>query len=93
MGEETELPSLRDTVFESRFNEKNQGWLVSSRNLAGQFADQGGASDPGYLLKHSSRATIDLLAQDFTLDLSRDFFVEAEVEWFSGYEGYAYGLA
>jgi len=92
-GEETGLPSLRTTVFESRLNEKNQGWLNSSRNLSGQFADLDGASGSGYLLKHGARSTIDLLAKDFSLDLSRDFFVEAEIEWVSGDDGYAYGLA
>ena len=92
-GEVTEIPSLRTTVFESTFKEKNQGWLISSRNLAGQFTDLGGSAGAGYLLKHSSRSSIDLLAQNFTLDLSRNFFVEAEIEWISGDEGYAYGLA
>ena len=92
-GEETRMPSLRTTVFESRLNEKNQDWLISSRNLAGQFADLGGSAGSGYLLKHSSRSVIDFLAQDFDLDLARDFFVETEIEWISGDEGYAYGLA
>ncbi|MDP2790325.1 MAG: WG repeat-containing protein [Rectinemataceae bacterium] len=92
-GEKTELPSRRDTMFESRFNEKNQSWLISARNLTGQFTDLGGSAGLGYLLKHGSRSSIDMLAQDFSLDLSRDFFVEAEIEWISGDEGYAYGLA
>ena len=92
-GEKTELPSLRTTVFESRLNEKNQDWLISSRNLTGQFADLGGSAGSGYMLKHGSRTKIDFLDQDFTLDLSRDFFVEAEIEWISGDAGYAYGLA
>gem|GEM_PF-893513 len=92
-GEETKLPSLRDTVFESTFNEKNQSWLISLRNLTGQFTDLGGSAGSGYLLKHSSRNAIDILAQDFIMDLSRDFFVETEIEWISGDEGYAYGLA
>lgn len=92
-GEKTELPSLRTTVFESRLNEKNQGWLISSKSLSGQFTDLGGAAGSGYLLKHNSRNAIDTLAQDFIVDLSRDFFVETEIEWISGDEGYAYGLA
>jgi hypothetical protein len=92
-GEETQLPSLRTTVFESRFNEKNQGWLVSSGKMAGQFSDFGGSSGSGYLLKHSSRSAIDFLTRDFDLDLSRNFFVEAEIEWISGDDAYAYGLA
>jgi len=92
-GEETKLPSLRTTVFESGLNEKNQSWLISSRNLTGQFTDLGGSAGSGYLLKHSSRSALDFLAKDFTLDLSRDFFVEAEIEWISGDAGYAYGLA
>ncbi len=92
-GEKTALPSLRTTVFESRFNEKNQGWLISARDLLGQFTDLGGSGSSGYYLKHNSRNSIDLLAQDFSLDLARDFFVEAEIEWVSGDEGYAYGLA
>jgi len=93
MGEETGLPSLRNTVFESTFTEKNQSWLISSKNLTGQFTDLGGSAGSGYLLKHSTRSAIDILAQDFIVDLSRDFFVEAEIEWISGDEGYAYGLA
>jgi hypothetical protein len=92
-GEELKLPSLRTTVFESKLNEKNQSWLISSRNLSGQFADLGGSSGSDYLLKHSSRTKIDILARDFSLDFARDFFVEAEIEWISGDEGYAYGLA
>lgn len=92
-GEETTFPSLRTAVFESRFNEKNQSWLISSRNLAGQFTDLGGTAGSGYLLKHSSRSALDFLAKDFALDLSRDFFVETEIEWISGDTGYSYGLA
>lgn len=92
-GEETKLPSLIATVFESRLSDKNQGWLISSRNLAGQFADQGGSAGSGYLLKHSSRSALDFLAKDFALDLSRDFFVETDIEWISGDAGYSYGIA
>ncbi len=92
-GEKTALPSLRMIVFESIFNERNQSWLISSRNLTGQFADLGGSAGSGYLLKHNSRTSFDLLSQDFSLDLARDFFVEAEIEWISGDDGYAYGLA
>ncbi|MDX9783841.1 MAG: hypothetical protein RBT72_03710, partial [Spirochaetia bacterium] len=92
-GEKTEIPSLRATIFESRFGEKNQDWLNSARNWSGQFADQGGSAGSGYLLKHSSRNSLDFLINDFAFDLSRDFFLEAEIEWVSGDVGYGYGLA
>lgn len=92
-GEEAQLPTPRATVFESRLNEKGQGWLISSRNLAGQFIELGGSAGSGYLLKHNSRSAIDLLTQDFDLDLARDFYIDAEIEWISGDDGYAYGLA
>jgi hypothetical protein len=90
-GEEVRLPSLRATVFESRLNEKNQSWLVSSGKISGQFTDAGNGA--GYLLKHSARGSIDILSKEFSLDKARDFFVEAEIEWISGDEGYSYGLA
>jgi hypothetical protein len=85
------MPSLRTTVFESRLNEKTQSWLNSSGKFFSQFAEAG--SGAGYLLKHSTRGSIDFLSKEFPLDKARDFFVEAEIEWVSGDSGYAYGLA
>lgn len=93
VGEEVRLPSLRTSVFESRLNEKNQSWLVSSAKLSGQFADLGGTQGSGYLLKHGVRTGVDLLSRDFALDLGGDFYVDLEIEWLSGDESYAYGLA